>query len=137
MTPFLPRNSGNPCLRRCVPSLRPTPREPSAGILAGLVAGLAVLARCVAADDPVPPRPFGAVPSARQLRWHQVEFYGLIHFGLNTFTDREWGFGDDSPDLFAPTAFDAQKVVAVAQAAGMRGLILVCKHHDGFCLWPS
>lgn len=136
MIRFLPSESGSPDAPHG-PGLQPTRPESSVGGLTGLLVGLALLARCVAADGPVAPQPFGAVPSARQLRWHQVEFYGLIHFGLNTFTDREWGFGDESPDLFAPTAFDAQKVVAVAQAAGMRGLILVCKHHDGFCLWPS
>jgi len=83
------------------------------------------------------PSPFGSVPSERQLKWQALEFYGLMHFGLNTYTDQEWGFGDVSPDLFNPTEFDADKVVAVAKDAGMRGLILVCKHHDGFCLWPS
>lgn len=84
-----------------------------------------------------PPRPYGAVPSGRQLLWHEVEFYGFLHFSLNTFTDKEWGFGDESPKLFNPTDFNAEQIVKTAADAGMGMLILTCKHHDGFCLWPS
>jgi alpha-L-fucosidase len=84
-----------------------------------------------------PPAPYGALPSARQLRWHEMEFYGFVHFTINTFTDKEWGFGDESPALFHPTDFNAEQIVRTAREAGMKGLILTCKHHDGFALWPS
>ncbi len=78
-----------------------------------------------------------AVPTKRQLDFMATEFNGIINFGMNTFTGRDEGTGFEEPDLFNPTAFDAEQWVKVAKRTGMTGLILNCKHHDGFCLWPS
>jgi len=83
------------------------------------------------------PKPYGALPSKRQLAWHETEMYCLIHFTPTTFQDKEWGYGDADPAIFNPQQFDATQIVAAAKAGGFKGIISVAKHHDGFALWPT
>lgn len=103
-----------------------------------MLAGIAALAwSSPASMDVEAPRPYGAVPSPAQLAWNDMEMHGFVHFTTNTFTGREWGFGDESPDMFNPTDYDPEQIVKVMADGGMKGIILTAKHHDGFCLWPT
>jgi alpha-L-fucosidase len=108
-----------------------TRREILAGSLLSLASAYAP------AETAQPPRPFGALPSERQLRWQLMETNAFLHFTVNAFTDKEWGDGDEDPSVFNPDDFDPDSIVASLKAGGMKGVILTCKHHDGFCLWPT
>ena len=80
---------------------------------------------------------WGPVPTENQLRWQDMEMYAFIHYSLNTYTDQEWGFGNEDPKLFNPSDLDCRQWARVCKQAGMRGIIFTAKHHCGFCLWPS
>lgn len=84
-----------------------------------------------------PPLPVLPLPSFSQLKWQQRELIMFLHFGVNTFTDSEWGTGKENPAIFNPVGLNANQWVSTAVEAGVSLMILTAKHHDGFCLWPS
>lgn len=83
------------------------------------------------------PAPCGPLPNENQIKWQNMEMYAFIHYSLNTYTDQEWGFGNESPELFNPSDLDCRQWVKVCKDAGMRGIIFTAKHHCGFCMWQS
>ena len=98
-------------------------------ILSSLV--IIILFSCNQSYEPVKP-----IPSERQKIWQEMEYYAFIHFNMNTFTNVEWGEGKESPTSFNPSALDCNQWARIAKKAGMKGLILTAKHHDGFALYP-
>ena len=90
---------------------------------------------CVQAATPPPA--YGPLPTNQQVDWLRMEWYAFVHFGLNTYTNQEWGYGNESPGLFNPQQFNAQKIADTFREAGMTGMIYTAKHHDGWCSWPT
>ena len=98
--------------------------------------GITLLASCNK-KEVQPPKPMDVVPSKDQLAYQEMEMNAFIHFTINTFTDKEWGYGDESPSLFNPSALDVDQWVSTLKEVGFKGVILTCKHHDGFSLFPT
>src|SRR5215470_8247158 len=114
----------------------------STAIRGKTVGFLLLILTCAVTDDAQPSSrpaapPTILTPSPQQLAWQELEFHAFVHFGMNTFTDREWGDGKEDPKLFNPSQLDARQWVKAFKDAGVKQVILTCKHHDGFCLWPS
>ena len=101
----------------------------SAAIITALIVATQVYAQT--------PAPCGPVPNENQLRWQDMEMYAFIHYSMNTYTDEEWGFGNEDLKLFNPSDLDCRQWARVCKQAGMKGIIFTAKHHCGFCMWPS
>jgi alpha-L-fucosidase len=104
-------------------------------LLRGILLSVCFIGLCSAQTKA--PEPCGPVPSENQLRWQELEYYAFIHFSLNTYTDQSWGYGNEDVNLFNPAELDCRQWARICKEAGMKAVILVAKHHCGFCVWPS
>lgn len=102
-----------------------------------LTAVVAMFCSLLACDSVKEPSACGPVPSENQMNWQEMEYYAFIHFSMNTFTDIEWGYGDVAPEAFNPSEVNCEQWAKICKDAGMKGIIMTAKHHDGFCLWPT
>ncbi|MCB0282542.1 MAG: alpha-L-fucosidase [Calditrichaeota bacterium] len=102
-----------------------------------LIFTLIFLLQSCASKEPADIIPDQVIPSQQQIAYQKMEMIGFVHFTVNTYTDKEWGYGDESPSIFNPVKLDASQWAKAAKVAGLKQLILTAKHHDGFCLWPS
>lgn len=98
---------------------------------------LFTLAGCTQGWNTPDPAPYGVTPTPQQVEWQKMEYNMFVHFGPNTFTGSEWGSGKEKAELFNPSAMDCGQWTSIAKAAGMKGVVITAKHHDGFCLWPN
>ena len=106
-------------------------------IFAAAIAAVVVVTAAAGVTATASLAPERMSPGMRERLEAGIEVIGIVHWGLNTYTDREWGFGSEKPSLLDPDRFDADAIAGAAAAGGIQGLVVVAKHHDGFCLWPT
>ena len=104
-------------------------------IITLLLCGICFIATSQTATTPAP-KPVYPLPSAQQMAWHEMEMNAFVHFTVNTFTDKEWGYGDESEMVFNPSQPDPRQWAKILKETGFKTLILTCKHHDGFASGP-